>query len=59
MSRLTDKTLGEACLNPDGKTYDGRKVARWLIEAVTGKPVSEEEGQAIVDEAQRRAACRK
>ncbi|PTQ12970.1 hypothetical protein CLG96_02165 [Sphingomonas oleivorans] len=53
------KTLGEFAQNPDGKTYDGRKVAQWLFEAVTGKPMSDEEAQRLVDEAQARAKARR
>lgn len=53
------KTLGEFCQNPDGKTYDGRKLAQWLFEATTGKPMSAEEAQSLVEEAKKRAAARK
>lgn len=56
MSRITDRPMQEACVNPDGKTYDGRKLVRWLFEATTGKPMSETEAQDLVDEAMRMAA---
>jgi len=56
---ITDKTLGEACLNPDGQTYDGRKVARWLFEAVTGKPMSEAEAEDLIAEAKARAHAKR
>ena len=56
---IGDRTLGEFAGNPDGKTYDGRKVAQWLFEAATGKPMSDQEAQQLVDEAQRRASCQK
>lgn len=52
------QTLGDFARNPDGQTYDGRKVAQFLFEAMTGKPLSEEEAQAMVDEAKRRKAER-
>lgn len=56
--KATDKTLGDFCQNPDGKTYDGRKLAQWLFEAVTGKPISAEEAQSLIDEAQAKARAR-
>lgn len=56
---IGNKTLGDFCRNPDGKTYDGRKLAQWLFEATTGKPMSGAEAQALIDEAQRRARARK
>lgn len=59
MSRITDKTLGDACRNPDGKTYDGRKLAQWLFEAVSGKPMSDAEAQKLVDEAAAKAKARR
>lgn len=56
---ITDKNLHDATVNPDGKTYDGHKVAQWLFEAVTGKPMSEEEAKQLVAEAQQKAKDRK
>lgn len=40
-------TLGEAALNPDGKTYNGFKMMQWLHHAVTGKELSDEDAQEI------------
>jgi|GEM_PF-6815597 len=53
------KTLGEFAQNPDGRTYDGRKVAQWLFEAMTGKPMSDEEASRLVAEAQEKARRRR
>lgn len=53
------KTLHEFAANPDGKTFDGRKVAQWLFEAMTGKPMSDAEAQQLIDEAQAKAAARR
>lgn len=58
MSKITDLPLKEACANGDG-TYDGRKLARWLFEATTGKPMSEEEAEQLVEAAKTRAAARR
>jgi hypothetical protein len=55
MSKLTDKTLGEAALNQDGRTYHGPTVIQWLFEAVTGTPMSEDEAYDLIDEAQQKA----
>lgn len=52
------KTLGEAARNADG-TYDLRKVAQFLFRATTGKAMSGEEAQRLVDDARARAAARK
>lgn len=56
---ITDKTLHEAAANPDGKTYDGRKVIQWLFEATTGKPMSDAEASEIVATAKQRAEERR
>ena len=53
------KTLQEFAGNPDGKTYDGRKVAQWLFEAMTGKPMSDAEAAELVEKAKQMAAQRK
>lgn len=59
MMKLTPKTtLDEACRNDDGKTYDGRKLATFLIYCTTGKQITEAEAEAIVEDAKRKAACR-
>ena len=51
---ITDKDLHAATVNPNGKTYDGRKVIQWLFEATTGKALSDEEAEKIVADASRR-----
>lgn len=56
---IGNKTLGQFALNPDGKTYDGRKVVQWLFEAATGKPMAKDEASKLVEEAQRKAAERR
>lgn len=56
-------TLHDFARNPDGNSYDGRKVIQWLFEATTGMEMSDAEAQEIVDRAQEqareKAACRK
>jgi site-specific recombinase XerD len=52
-------TLHEFARNADGETFDGRKVAQWLFEAMTGKPMSDAEAQRLVEDARSRAAARK
>jgi hypothetical protein len=56
---IGNKTLGEFCLNPDGKTYNGTRLAQWLFEATTGKPMSEEEAKQLIEEAKAKAAARR
>jgi hypothetical protein len=58
MSKITDQDLHTACSNGDG-TYSGVKMAQWLVEAVSGKPLSDEEAQALIDDAKARAAARR
>lgn len=58
MTKLTDKTLGEAAGNGDG-TYRLNDVARWLFEATTGKPMSKEEADGLIAEAMAKRAARK
>lgn len=53
------KTLADFARNSDGETYDGRKVAQWMFQALTGKPMSDEEAQRLVDDARRRAEARR
>lgn len=48
MAKITDQDLHTACDNGDG-TYDGYKLARWLVEAVGGQPMSEDEAKELVD----------
>ncbi|MBS1984809.1 MAG: hypothetical protein JST16_11625 [Bdellovibrionales bacterium] len=46
------KTLGEAALNADGKTYNGAKAIAWLSEVLhPGKGISEEEVRQIFERA--------
>lgn len=52
-------SLEDFARNPDGKTYDGRKVAQWLFQAMTGKPMSDDDAQRLVDEAKARAETRR
>lgn len=50
------KTLGEAALNPDGKTYNGAKALAWLsaILSKNGKGMSEQEVKEIWEKAKRK-----
>lgn len=49
------KTMGEASLNPGGKTYNGAKALSWLSEVLhPGKGLTEEEVKAMWDTAQKR-----
>lgn len=57
--KLTNNTLDDVALNPDGKTYNGYNAIRWMYEAVTGKPLSADEALDIVNEARRMAEERK
>lgn len=55
-----DRTLGEACLNPDGKTYNGVKLMQFLHSSVTGgKHLSEEEVTAMWEEAKKKKAAKR
>lgn len=56
MARISDKTLGEYALNPDGKTYSGAKAVQWLFEAMTGRGMSDEDAHALIKEAREKAA---
>lgn len=55
---ITDKDYMAACANGDG-TYSGTKAVQWLMEAMTGKPMSDEDARALVAEAQERAKAKK
>lgn len=55
MAKITDNDLHTACANGDG-TYSGVKLAQWLVEAVSGKPLSEEDAKQIIEDAKVRAA---
>lgn len=56
MTKLTDKPLFDAARNKDGKTYNGITAMRWMYEALSGKPLSEEEALKIAEEAKAKAA---
>ena len=56
--RITDKDLFAATSNGDG-TYNGFKLIQWLLEATTGKPVSDADAAAIMAEGIERARVRK
>lgn len=59
MTKLTDKPLFDAARNEDGKTYNGITAIRWVYEALSGKPLSEEEALKIAEEAKAKAAQRR
>lgn len=49
------KTLGEAALNADGKTYNGAKALSWLSEVLNpGKGMSEADVQKMWDDVKAR-----
>ncbi len=48
--KLAGKTLDEAARNDDG-TYNGIAAMRWMVEAVTRKPMTDDEARALVKEA--------
>lgn len=49
------KTLGEAALNADGKTYNGAKALSWLSEVLNpGKGMSEADVQKVWDDVKAR-----
>lgn len=56
--KFRDKTLGEAALNPDGKTYNGVRAVQWMFEAVTGKTLTDKEVEEVWAEAKRIAAAK-
>lgn len=56
--KITDQDLYTACANGDG-TYSGVKLAQWLFEAASGKPMSEDEAKKLIEEAKQRAAARR
>ncbi|MBN9467319.1 MAG: hypothetical protein J0J10_00975 [Bosea sp.] len=58
MSKITDKDVFAATANGDG-TYNGFKLAQWLYEATTGKPLSDEDAKKLVAEAQEKAKARR
>lgn len=58
MTNITDQDLYTACSNGDG-TYSGVKLAQWLVEAVSGKPLSKEDAEEIIKKAQDKAKARR
>lgn len=57
MPRITDQDYMTACANGDG-TYSLVKAAQWLVEAVSGKPLSAEDANALVEKGRQRARAR-
>lgn len=57
MPKITDQDVLTATSNGDG-THSGLKLAQWLYEATTGKPLSDEDARKLLDEAKARAAAR-
>lgn len=55
MAKITDQDLHTACSNGDG-TYSGVKLAQWLYECVSGKPMSEDDAKLLIEEAKAKAA---
>lgn len=58
MTKITDQDLHTACSNGDG-TYSGVKLAQWLVECVSGKPLSEEDAKQLIAEAQAKAKAKR
>lgn len=58
MTKITDKDVYSACANGDG-TYSGVKLAQWLMECMTGKPFSETDAKALIEEAQAKAKAKR
>jgi hypothetical protein len=50
MGKITDKDVFAATSNGDG-THNGVKLAQWLYEATTGKPMSDEDAKDLVAKA--------
>lgn len=49
------KTLGEAALNPDGKTFNGAKALSWLSEVLNpGRGMSEADVHKVWDDVKAR-----
>ena len=55
---ICDKDVLSATSNGDG-THSGVKLAQWLFEATTRKPMSEADAKALIEEAKAKAAARK
>ena len=50
----TDKTLEQACQNPNGKTYNGVKLMQWLYGLTTGKIITEKEIEQMWEDAKKK-----
>lgn len=53
MGKITDLDVLAATSNGDG-THDGVKLAQWLFEALTGKALSRDDAEVLVQEGIRR-----
>lgn len=51
---MENKTLEQACQNPDGKTYNGVKLMQWLYEATTGKTIEATEIEQMWEDAKKK-----
>jgi hypothetical protein len=58
MTKITDQDVLSATSNGDG-THDGVKLAQWLYEAYTGKPLPRDRAEELVQEGVRRARIRR
>jgi hypothetical protein len=58
MGKITDQDVLAATDNGDG-THDGVKLAQWLYEATTGKPLARDDAERLVQEGIRRARIRR
>lgn len=56
---IENKSLRDYCLNPDGVTYNGVKLVQWMYESTTGKALSLEDAELIVQEAKARAEAKR
>jgi hypothetical protein len=50
MSKITDKDVLSATANGDG-THNGIKLVQWLMEAATGKSMSDADARDLMNEA--------
>lgn len=56
--KITDQDLHTAISNGDG-TFSGVKLCQWLVEAVGGRPLSEEDARQMLDDAKQKIQDRK
>lgn len=52
------KTLDEAALNPDGKTYNGARALSWLSRVIGGVGMTEAEVMRMWEEAKAKKAAK-